>query len=182
MFLLFFFFFFASTQWVPLPHTPPCLNFKSVFFPFLSFMSVGVLSKHMWPCACLIAWEVRRGQQIFGDWSYRWLWATMWALRIEPRMSARAGSVLTIEPSLKLSVCVCVSLSMPFAWFLPHITGQTVCSDDVYSTAPWWWATWFGGFLYHDCCLPALLFHFPNFLYLLSMQFSFSLLITHCYY
>jgi hypothetical protein len=34
------------------------------------------------------------------EWSYRWLWATMWVLGTEAKSSERAVSALTADPPL----------------------------------------------------------------------------------
>lgn len=46
------------------------------------------------PCVCQVPTEVRRWSQTTWDWSYRWLWATIWVLGIEHGSSTRATSGL----------------------------------------------------------------------------------------
>ena len=36
------------------------------------------------PHVCSVPMEVRGGHQIPWNWSYRWFWAAMWVLGIEP--------------------------------------------------------------------------------------------------
>ena len=45
-------------------------------------------------CVYLVPAEIRKRHQMLGNWSYRWLWATMWVLGVTPRPSARATSTL----------------------------------------------------------------------------------------
>ena len=74
-------------------------NFLS--FPAQSYLSLYLnhLQKKLFYaclcmlCACLVPTEARRGHRLPWNWSYRWLWATVWVLRIEP-ISGRVASVL----------------------------------------------------------------------------------------
>lgn len=48
----------------------------------------------LWINACLLPIEVRIWCWIAQNWSSRWLWGTVWVLRIEYKTSGRAVSVL----------------------------------------------------------------------------------------
>ena len=92
--------------WVPGPTWPGLLNHLMVqnichryFINFLQllFMHMSVLPAcmsvhHMQ--ACLLPAEVGRGCQIPWNWSYRWLWSSMWVLRIELGFPVGASSAL----------------------------------------------------------------------------------------
>lgn len=50
---------------------------------------------YIWtPCTCLVPMNDSRWYQIFWKWSYIWLRATMWVLRIKPGSAGRAESTL----------------------------------------------------------------------------------------
>ena len=56
------------------------------------FMSTDVLLAHMSVSHVrAVATEARSTCQIPGNWSYKWLQATMWGLGIEPRSCGRAA-------------------------------------------------------------------------------------------
>lgn len=57
------------------------------------------------PLVYLVPTEVRRWYWVLRNWSYRWLWAIMWMLGIEPTC---LEELLAVEPSLP-----------PFSFFLP---------------------------------------------------------------
>lgn len=63
-------------------------------YPFSSQMCVFAWTYVCAPCACLMSEEARRAFWIICSWSHRKLWAALWFLRNEPRLSARATSIL----------------------------------------------------------------------------------------
>ena len=86
------------------PPVLPTVLFCFVFF-FLLVLGVGAFKKlYMYSCfawtyvcvphECLVPTEVRRGLQIPWNWSYGWVWATVWVLKTESGSSARATSAL----------------------------------------------------------------------------------------
>lgn len=68
---------------------------------------------YIWaPCACLVPMNDSRWNQIFWKWSYTWLWATVWVLRIKP------GSAVRTESTLKFWTTSPVPAVLVLCWTL----------------------------------------------------------------
>lgn len=83
------------------------------FLNFLKhFKYIGVLPTFMSVHhACLVLSEDRRRGGIFWNCNDRWLWATMWILRLEPRPFAEAACAGFCCFSLRQCFSVCLWLS-----------------------------------------------------------------------
>ena len=72
-------------------------------------------------CACQCTTCVpgaRRGRHSSWNWSYRWLWATMWLLGVKPRSSGMAMDVLNfrvILPASKISITIFLRQSLIYS-------------------------------------------------------------------
>lgn len=85
----------------------------SVFFFIKSFcMCVFCLP------ACLRI-MARRGPQLFGNWSSRWLWIAMQLLRLEPKSAGRATVPFSAAPSLQPLEWLIILFKSPWGlWYL----------------------------------------------------------------
>lgn len=64
-------------------------NIQKVFQVYLFYMDESLAYIYVCvPCAYLVPKEIRRGRH--GNWSYRWWWASVWALGAKARSSPRA--------------------------------------------------------------------------------------------
>ena len=65
--------------------------------------------------------EARRGCQILWSWSYRSLWAAMWVLGIQPRLSPRATLRPSVSPSPSEYSTFCAALHQSRGFCLFHV-------------------------------------------------------------
>ena len=66
----------------------PEINFNKKLLLFIYFMCMGVLSACM-SVYHVCVWCPQRPEEGTWYWNYKWLWATIWMLGIEPRSSTR---------------------------------------------------------------------------------------------
>jgi hypothetical protein len=91
-------------------------TFKDLFFICMCVSLPGL----GWTCVC-IAHRARR-HQVPWNWTYRWLWTSMWVLGSEPPSSAKAASALTSEPSLQRSVLIYnINFELSFSSYFAQI-------------------------------------------------------------
>lgn len=116
---------------------PSCLYFLwEVCYWYFS----STLSSFLEIYACLFCQHARmcitcmsgacRGHWIPRNWSYEWLWVTVWVLGNESRSSARAANILNCYPSLQPLVSFC-PFCLYFDYSLFHCT--FMCYITVFS-------------------------------------------------